>query len=173
MECADVVVHHGHLSGARDSPDHIAVQAQAPAQRAFAASRLGLDRRFPWSNNRAARFRCANSPALVPAASRNLREHFVRIERRDDVARDVIEQSQMARFRPFLAEQPRIFERDDRFAGQHAHHFQVAEVERAFLRALHDHGADGPFVQQQGHAAEASFVLILWVRVPSLRISSV
>ena len=66
----------------------------------------------------------------------------------------------MARFRALLAEQPRIFQRDDRFARQHAHHFQVARVERALLRALHGHGADGPLVQQQGHAAEAALVRI-------------
>ena len=56
---------------------------------------------------------------------------------------------------------PRIFQRDDRFARQHAHHFQVPDVERAFLRTLHGHGADGPLVEQQRHSAEAALMRIL------------
>ena len=53
-------------------------------------------------------------------------------------------------------------EGDHRFARQHAHHFQMAVIERAFLGTLQDHGSDGPLVQQQGHAAKTSFVRILW-----------
>ena len=62
-----IVGHDRHLSRARDAPDDIAVQTQAPSQRALAAGPLRPGSRFPWPNNRAARFRCESSPAPVPA----------------------------------------------------------------------------------------------------------
>ena len=155
-----VVGHDRHLSRARHAPDDVAVQSQRRPSAPLRRSRFGLDHDFlgriiqqPDSDVRVVQ--------SLFQFFRDLGEHFIRVERGNDVAGNVVEQRQVARFRPLLAEQPRIFQSDDRFAGQHAHHFQVPDVERAFLGTLQDHGSDGPLVQQQRHAAEAALVRIL------------
>ena len=59
---------------------------------------------------------------------------------------------QLARLFLLFGEQPRVFDRDARLAGQHAQQLHMAFVECALLVAVHGHHADWPVVENQGTA---------------------
>ena len=88
--------------------------------------------------------------------SRNVGQHLIGVQRRDGVARDVVQQRKLPRLGLLFAEQPRVFQRDPGLAGEHAHELEVAFIEEPLLQAVHRHDADGAATLHQRHAAKAA-----------------
>ena len=57
-----------------------------------------------------------------------------------------------------FGEEPRVFDGDGRLAGQYAEELHVTFVKRAFLLAVHGHGADGVIVQNERNRADRTGV---------------
>ena len=88
--------------------------------------------------------------------SRNVGQHLIGVQRRDGVARDVVQQRKLPRLGLLFAEQPRVFQRDPGLAGEHAHELEVAFIEEPLLQAVDRHDADGAATLHQRHAAKAA-----------------
>jgi hypothetical protein len=58
----------------------------------------------------------------------DLGEHLVGIQRGDGVSRNSVEQREVARLGALFLKQPCILNGDARFAGQHAHQFEMPFV---------------------------------------------
>ena len=109
-----------HLPGARHVPDQPGAQRSRRPNAPRRLARLRLHHHFACSSNRARRFRCGRKSALLPVAPR-----FLPASRRDSAwrwrsAKYCSAASDGATLVRSSLEQPRIFNRDARFAGQHA-----------------------------------------------------
>ena len=87
---------------------------------------------------------------------RDLREHFVGIERGDRVAGHVVDQRKLARFFLLLRKEPGVLDGDARLARENAQELDVAFVEHLFLLTVHGHHAHRAIVENQGHSANGT-----------------
>ncbi len=133
--------------------DETRAQRNAPAQTSAALPGLGLHHDFASSVVENADADVIVGEALFELLG-NLREHFVGIQSGDGVARNNIEQREVARLGALFLEESRVFDGDTGFAGQHAQQFQVAFVKGALVIGENRHGPDGAVVGHQRNAAE-------------------
>src|SRR5437667_2972207 len=144
-----------HLARTRDMSEQTHAERDAPAESVAALTRFGLDDHF-------ARGIVEQGDADVVVGEADFEllgdfgEHFVGIERGDGVARDVIEEGQVARLGALIVKEARVFDGDACLAGENAEQLEVAFVEETLLIGEHSHGADGGVISDQWNAAEAA-----------------
>ena len=93
------------LSGARYPPHDIAVQFQTASNCPLAATRLGLDDDFL----RGVIEQSDSNVRIIQALlefRRDRCEHFIRVQGRNDVPRNVVQQREVARFHALFTEKP-------------------------------------------------------------------
>src|SRR5208337_16357 len=145
----------GGLAGARDLADEAGVEGKANSVGATALAALGLDLEL-------ARGVVENRDADMVVGEAvfellgDLGQHFIGVERGDSVARDEIQEIEMARLGALSLEEAGVFNGDAGFAGEHAKKLKVAFVEGAILIGEDAQRADGVIVGNQRNSAEGA-----------------
>ena len=144
-----------HVSRARHLPNQARSQRYAMPHRAAACAAFRLNHQL------ARRIIQHADPDVVVRQPlfellRDLRQHLVRIQRRNRISRNRVQQRQMPRLRPLFVEEPRVLNRDARLARQHPHQLQMPFVERVIVIRENSHRADCVVVRHQRHDADAT-----------------
>ena len=145
----------GHVSGPRDLAHDSAAERHSLAQRAPSLARFRLD------DDLSRRILQLPDADVVVRKSflellRDFREHLVGIQGRNRVARNVVQQREMARFRAFLVEKPRVLDGNAGFAGQDAQQLEMSFIEGAVGVREDGHRANRVVVSHQRNSAEAA-----------------
>src|SRR5690348_12548701 len=144
-----------HLPVARDVTDEARAERNALAKSAATRARFGLDHDFARGV-----IQRADADVVVGESSFQLlgdfREHLVGIQRGDGVARNGIEQRQVARFGALFVEETSVFDGDAGFAGEHAEQLEMALIKSALVVGENGHGADGVVISHKGNAAKTA-----------------